>query len=448
MMKRNYIRLVLNIILMLLCMDLPLLFYYVRFPLPVQIFMYIASFVCTVIILVTADGSSGQAKRTTTLLRGNSLLATFLVTLVIQICSGIAAIFVLPINLMIRNVIGWVSVTVVIENALFWVGIIRLYAVSVQLGIKLRVIGILLGWIPIANLVMLHRIMKVTAAEADCENEKYLLDIQRAESEICRTKYPVLLVHGVFFRDFRYLNYWGRIPRALKANGAKVYYGEQQSAASVPECGRELAEKIRNVVEKTGCEKVNIIAHSKGGLDSRWAISNEGVSDLVASLTTINTPHHGCIFAEELLGKIPAKAQNALAKTYNGTLKRMGDKNPDFLTAVRDLTNSRCNELDGEMPDVEGVFYQSVMSSVAHAAGGKFPLNVAYPLVKHYDGENDGLVSVESGLKWQTQLRLLPPKKRGISHADMIDLYRENIDSFDVREFYVDLVHGLAERGL
>lgn len=37
--------------------------------------------------------------------------------------------------------------------------------------------------------------------------------------------------------------------------------------------------------------------------------------------------------------------------------------------------------------------------------------------------------------------------KRGVSHADMIDLNRENIDEFDVREFYVGLVSELKEMG-
>ena len=68
----------------------------------------------------------------------------------------------------------------------------------------------------------------------------------------------------------------------------------------------ELAERIRQIVEETGCEKVNIIAHSKGGLDSRYAISECGMGKYVASLTTINTPHRGCEFADYLLSKIPA----------------------------------------------------------------------------------------------------------------------------------------------
>lgn len=68
-------------------------------------------------------------------------------------------------------------------------------------------------------------------------------------------------------------------------------------------------------------------------------------------------------------------------------------------------------------------------------------------IVKHFDGKNDGLVSVESAI-WGTNFTLLEPHgSRGISHGDMIDLNRENINGFDVREFYVSLAAYLKERG-
>ena len=87
--------------------------------------------------------------------------------------------------------------------------------------------------------------------------------------------------------------FWGRIPKELRRNGATAYYGQQQSAAAVEDSGKELAERIRQIVETTGCEKVNIIAHSKGGLDSRAAIAHAGCAPYVATLTTINTPPPG-----------------------------------------------------------------------------------------------------------------------------------------------------------
>ena len=336
---------------------------------------------------------------------------------------------------------------VVLEAILFWNGMIRVYLTSVQLGLKHRILAALCGWIPFLNIWYLTKIIRIASDEVEFETEKWELDEVRAENEVCKTKYPILLVHGVFFRDFRYLNYWGRIPKELKRNGAAVYYGQQQSAASVEDSGRELAARIRAILDETGCEKVNIIAHSKGGLDSRAAIAHAGCAPYVATLTTINTPHRGCIYAEYLLNKVPEAARQKVAAAYNATLKRLGDENPDFLAAVTDLTESACLARNETTPDMPGVLYESVMSYCRKARHGKFPLNATYPVVKHFGGKNDGLVSVDSA-KWGTRFTLLEPVgKRGISHGDVVDLNRENIPGFDVREFYVNLAADLKKRG-
>lgn len=336
---------------------------------------------------------------------------------------------------------------VVLEAILFWNGMIRVYLTSIQLGLKHRILAALCGWIPFLNIWYLTKIIRIASDEVEFETEKWELDEVRAENEACKTKYPLLLVHGVFFRDFRYLNYWGRIPKELKRNGAAVYYGQQQSAASVEDSGRELAARIRAILDETGCEKVNIIAHSKGGLDSRAAIAHAGCAPYVATLTTINTPHRGCIYAEYLLNKVPEAARQKVAAAYNATLKRLGDENPDFLAAVTDLTESACLARNETTPDMPGVLYESVMSYCRKARHGKFPLNATYPVVKHFDGKNDGLVSVDSA-KWGTRFTLLEPVgKRGISHGDVVDLNRENIPGFDVRGFYVNLAADLKKRG-
>lgn len=96
-----------------------------------------------------------------------------------------------------------------------------------------------------------------------------------------------------------------------------IFYGKQQSAQSISESARELAAQIKAICTETGAEKVNIIAHSKGGLDCRCAMQDYGVSQYVASLTTINTPHHGCAFVDDLLRKVPDKTARWIADRYN-----------------------------------------------------------------------------------------------------------------------------------
>lgn len=333
----------------------------------------------------------------------------------------------------------------------FWNGIICVYCTSVQLGIKERVIGAVCGWIPLLNIIALARIIFITSDEVRFETEKNIIDASRAQEQICKTKYPLLLVHGVFFRDFKYLNYWGRIPGALEKNGAVVYYGNHQSALAVADSAAELTARIKQIAAETGCEKVNIIAHSKGGLDCRYAIAFCGAAPYIASLTTVNTPHRGCEFADYLLSKLPQKMVSDVALAYNTALKKLGDASPDFIAAVNDLTAESCKARDRKMTEAGntgGILCQSIGSKLNRATNGKFPLNFTYKLAEYFEGANDGLVA-EPSFPWGESYRLVTVSgKRGVSHGDIIDLNRENIDGFDVREFYVNLVADLKNKGL
>jgi len=373
---------------------------------------------------------------------GTIFLQLFVTLLIIDILSII--LFIIK-----QQIIWGIAVPLLILSfIIFWIGIILVYISSTQLGIKTRVLGIMLGWVPIANLIMLYKIIKICKNELKVENDLIKRNLLRADEQICKTKYPILLVHGVFFRDSEHLNYWGRIPRELIKNGATIYYGNHNSANSVDASALELEKRIKEIVEQTGCEKVNVIAHSKGGLDTRTAIAKTDAYKYIASLTTINTPHYGCEFADYFLNKIPKETQEVIAKKYNKVAAELGDKDPDFISAVYDLTSTSCKERNKTVIDNPDILYQSVGSILHKAVSGKFPLNFTYNIVKHFDGENDGLVGINSFF-WGKKYALLVNNKtnRGISHADVIDLNRENIDGFDVREFYIQLVKNLKEEG-
>ena len=381
---------------------------------------------------------------------GSDLLIAFLISSVITIAFHIYSAFtgILSSGLGIGFYVASVVVALLVLGVTFINAAIRTCAGSSQLGAGRKAAVVLTGGIPIVNFFTLIPAIKSAKAEVNFESNKQKLDLSREKDEVCRTKYPILLVHGVFFRDFKYFNYWGRITDELQKNGAKIYFGNHQSALSVDDSARELTERIKQIAAETGCEKVNIIAHSKGGLDCRRAISRFGADKYVASLTTINTPHRGCEFADYLLGVVPKSMQDKIANTYNAAMRKFGDKNPDFLSAIADLTHKNCEKLNETTPDVDGVFYQSVGSKLNKASNGQFPLNFSYHLVKYFNGSNDGLVA-ESSFKWCSKYTFVTTNgKRGISHGDMIDLNRENIEGFDVREFYVQLVGNLKSMGM
>lgn len=389
-----------------------------------------------------------ETKKLKNVKKGYQLLELFLISTTLSIILNVGYI-------LIHHKISWTDVLFVFlfELVIFWNGITRVYISSSQLALRHRARGIIFGMIPILHLIALIKIIVICRKEVKFENEKIIINKKRRDKQICKTKYPILMVHGIFFRDFRYFNYWGRIPKELEENGATIYYGNQESAATVIESAKQISDRIKEIIKNTNCEKVNIIAHSKGGLDCRYAIGKLGMDKYVASLTMINTPNRGCEYAEYLIKKTPKAVVEKITKIYNDSLKKLGDKKPDFINSVKDLTYSACENLNNELLSKElelndTIYYQSVGSELKCARGGRFPLNLTTDFIKNFDGLNDGLVGESSFKYGKNYIFIRPKKNRGISHGDMIDMNKENIDGFDVREFYVELVRGLKEKGL
>lgn len=339
-------------------------------------------------------------------------------------------------------------ISLVLLLILIWNGIIRLICTSTQLSFLARSALIFVWWVPIFNIFLCGYCCSVVRKEYLFSTAKEELNEIRKESEICKTNYPILLVHGIFWRDWQLFNYWGRIPKELIRNGATVYYGHQQSSAPMEVTAGELKEHILQIIELEKCEKVNIIAHSKGGLDARYMISCLGMEDYVASLTTICTPHRGSVLLDKILKITPDSVLQVIAKRYNAMYKKLGDSEPDFYTGVHDLMTEQCIQFNQMAVNKEKVLYQSIASKMKSFLSAGFPLNVGYAVLHFAEGENDGFVSIESS-KWGNYLGCFCTKRRrGVSHGDMIDLMRENIQGFDVCECYVDIVRDLKAKGL
>ncbi len=262
----------------------------------------------------------------------------------------------------------------------------------------------------------------------------------------CATKYPIVLVHGVGFRQRKLINYWGRIPGQLKNRGAQVFYTCHDAWGTLEGNGAIIRENIMEILHDTGAEKVNIIAHSNGGLDSRYVIQSLNMAPYVASLTTICTCHHGSKTIDRLLC-LPKPLFHIAAFFVNGFFRIMGDKKPDFNQVCRQFSTAFCKEFNEKNPDADTVVYRSYAAKMK-SGRSDFLLMVPYWVVKKYDGDNDGLVSVESA-KWGDFAGVLEGQnRRGISHSDAVDLRRHTCRSFDICGAYVELVKDLKEAGL
>ncbi len=335
-----------------------------------------------------------------------------------------------------------------LQGLLLGIALVRLFISSSQLTALHRIQLVMLWFVPIANLFIFWQLYHIASGEYTFLSARHKRNAGRKEQNVCQTKYPLLMVHGIFFRDWEAFNYWGRIPAELEANGAQIFYGKQQSSGTVETSAGEIKESILAILKEHNCEKLNIIAHSKGGLDCRYAISQLGMGDYVASLTTINTPHRGCLFARNALDTLPAGLVSKISGLYGKLFSTLGDKDPDFYSGVQELTDKACAQLNEILPDDPRVLYRSVGSKMKSSGSAIFPLSLSYQIIFPLEGDNDGLVSTSSMPWGESYQQVDPVGKLGISHGDMIDLSRKNIPGFDVCEFYVGLVSQLKERGL
>ncbi|MCR5611882.1 MAG: hypothetical protein K6F68_08675 [Clostridiales bacterium] len=271
-------------------------------------------------------------------------------------------------------------------------------------------------------------------------------------SDELKTKYPIVLVHGAGFRDLKTPLYWGRIPKALEAGGAKVYYGLQDGIGGVRSNAEMLAKRLPEILKESGAGKVNIIAHSKGGVEARYVASSLGMGHMIASITTVATPHHGMKTVEKLF-KIPRPVWSLTAFAARNWYRVFGDREPDLIRLADDLTPEKMRVFNEENPDVPGIFYQS-FGTVMKRPTSDINLMTANFAVKKIEGDNDGVVTVESS-KWGENFRLITANtNRGISHLDSIDFRRSRLSKktgpgvSDIVDLYKEIVRDLKDRGL
>lgn len=142
-----------------------------------------------------------------------------------------------------------------------------------------------------------------------------------------QTKHPIVLVPGIFaFDTIAGVDYWYKIPAALQSEGAKVYVPKINAFDSSAKRGEALIAQLESIRAASGgsIQKFNLIGHSQGGITARYVMNTR--PDMVASVTTLNTPHKGSPLADVATGIAPA-----------GTLQ--GVAFDVFANAVGDLVN-------------------------------------------------------------------------------------------------------------
>lgn len=227
--------------------------------------------------------------------------------------------------------------------------------------------------------------------------------------------YPIVLSHGLFGWGtdssgiISIVNYWGGMDSYLTSQGATVYAPTKTAAQSNETRGAQLKDKVLVYIAANGFSKVHILGHSQGGLDSRYAISNLGLSSKVSTLTTLNTPHRGSPIADIVTTVLPDWIKPFVSGILGAVVQLVyGGGNQDALAALGSLTTSGTAAFNTRTPNVSSVKYFSYGSYITipdliqHPLMGIIqPACVAGGLFNGQGGTCDGLVPYTS-LKWGT----------------------------------------------
>ena len=222
----------------------------------------------------------------------------------------------------------------------------------------------------------------------------------------------IVLVHGILgFRNLAEFGLVGIIPyfRSVadhfQAQGHRVLAVKLDKTAGVVVRAGQLETQIAAALAPGGtldpAQKTHIIAHSMGGLDSRYLLSpspaNPTPNNLpIRSLTTIGTPHLGSPIADAVDN--PATPQDVRA-----AIAAVLAKFDISLEGLRDLRTDRCTTFSATHGNRPGVDYFSI-AGIGRPGFIKtwalfVPLHKFISVETHE--ENDGLVTRKSS-QWGT----------------------------------------------
>lgn len=243
------------------------------------------------------------------------------------------------------------------------------------------------------------------------------------------------------------IEYWNGIKENLENIGCTVLVAKVPPFAAIETRANVLHEFIEKAVPRLRAQhpeippqepvKINLIAHSMGGLDCRYLIHklrSDPYLELhykIVSLTTISTPHRGTSAANFALKYSPSTIIDS------------------FFPSIGQLTTDsalKFNHLVKDDPDVKYFSY-----------GSQFKPNptsmffITWKIVYDKEGSNDGLVSLKSA-KWGDFKGYI----NNVDHADLINwmgLIKKarmamGIHDFNPDLFYRDVVDNLANNDL
>ena len=272
-------------------------------------------------------------------------------------------------------------------------------------------------------------------------------------STACKTKYPVVLAHGMgaSAEIVGIVDYWWGVKGAIEDEGGRVYATSVNGMDSTANKAAEFRRQYLQILASEGASKGNIIGHSHGTIYTRYAITNLGLESKVASHTSISGPHRGSSVADTIFNIVPETQWKLVGSVLDFIYAFiMGDTDPNSLENGLEVTRPYMqNVFNPNTPDSPQVYYQSWTSAIKNWSNSVI-LGIPWLICRHYEGANDGLVSVESA-KWGNFRGVVSSpwwELGGVDHLNIVGQFLGLTPGFSAPDFYVGIVEDLKSRGL
>ena len=189
--------------------------------------------------------------------------------------------------------------------------------------------------------------------------------------------YPIVLAHGFFgFEEFAgvdFVTYFHGVKDHLAANGEPLVFTPPVDPFNDSTTrGRQLLAHVERIVAETGHARVNLVGHSQGGLDAR-VVAHER-PDLVASVTTIATPHQGTPISDVVLQLVTRddwrEAADALVRLAGQPLWDEAGEETSLIAAMEQMSSPGMEAFNAEYTDAPGVAYYSLTGRTDWHRGG------------------------------------------------------------------------------
>ena len=192
----------------------------------------------------------------------------------------------------------------------------------------------------------------------------------------------MLLVHGflvtprVLSTLAGRLHRWGYCTHGVNLGGVFGRF----NARPVEQLARIVAERVEQLVRDHGCERIDLVGHSEGGLIGRYYVQRLNGARRVSHLVTLGTPHRGTPWAYSgyLFGRVvPSLRQMAPGSPL---LRDLGDHSfpPSVrLTSIYSQRDPFCPPSSCRLEVRHGAHFKNV--EVARGGASLVPVQCEHP---------------------------------------------------------------------